>query len=125
MVWVKDASGRHQHWGGSFRTKAEAKGEERHLLLERDGGAQLKAVKLTMAEVFDQYIAEKRSKVKSSTLQRSEELLAHFVPLIGSTKAALLQPVTISRAYQELQPTCRSGRSGIAIGSSTVFSTSR
>src|SRR5688500_15960762 len=91
MIWVRDAHGRHQQWGGSFRTKAEAKAEERRLLQERDAGAELARAKLTLAQVFDQYTAEKRSKVKASTLQRSRELLNLLVPLIGSLQAARLR----------------------------------
>jgi len=99
MIWIKDVSGRHQHWGGSFKTKAEAKAEERRLLQERDAGADLVRVKLTVSQVFDQYMAEKRSKVKASTLQRSRELLNLLVPLIGSTQAARLKPADVSGAY--------------------------
>ena len=83
MIWVNDGENRRQIWGGTFRTKAEAKAEERRLLDERDAGKNLKAAKITVAELFDQYINDKRNKVKASTLQRSEELLAHLRPIIG------------------------------------------
>ena len=67
MIWIKDPDGsRHQLWGGTFRTKGEAQAEERRLLQERDKGADLKPNKLTVSQVFDQYITEKRSKVKAS-----------------------------------------------------------
>jgi integrase len=102
MIWVKEATGRRQVWGGSFRTKAEAKAEERRLLQERDAGGDLVRSKVAVAQVFDQYIAEKRSKVKASTLQRSQELLNLLRPLLGSIQAARLRPADVSRAYGEL-----------------------
>ena len=56
MVWIKDADGRHQHWGGTFRTKAEAKAQERKLIQERDTGSDLKPNTMTLAQVADQYL---------------------------------------------------------------------
>ncbi len=102
MIWVKDASGRRQVWGGSFHTKADAKAEERRLLRERDAGSDLSRVKLTIAQVFDQYLVEKRSKVKASTLQRSQELLNLLTPLIGQVLLTKLKPADISGAYNVL-----------------------
>ena len=102
MIWIRDGEGRRQVWGGSFKTKAEAKGEERRLLQERDAGADLKPVRLTLTEIFAQYVTEKRSKVKASTLQRSQELLKLLVPLIGQVQVTKLKPVDVSRAYAEL-----------------------
>ncbi len=103
MIWVRDPSGRHQVWGGSFRTKAEARAAERKLLDERESGSDLKRSKLTVAEGFHQYIDEKRNKIKASTLQRSEELLANLEPLIGSVQVTKLRPADISAAYNQLQ----------------------
>ena len=102
MIWVRDTSGRRQVWGGSFRTKAEAKAKERRLMQERDAGADLARVKLTIEQVFDQYMAEKRSKVKASTLQRSQELLNLLTPLIGQVLLTKLKPADISGAYNVL-----------------------
>ena len=59
--------------------------------------------KVTAAEVCQQYIAEKRNKVKASTLQRSEELLTHVVSILGPTQVARLRPTDISGAYRELE----------------------
>ncbi|MPZ47890.1 MAG: tyrosine-type recombinase/integrase [Dehalococcoidia bacterium] len=102
MIWVRDGSGRRQVWGGSYHTKAEAKAEERRLLTERDAGSDLKPTKLTVAEIFDRYIAEKRNKVKASTLIRTEELLSHLRPILGTIPAARLKPNEISNAYNQL-----------------------
>ena len=102
MIWVRDASGRRQVWGGSYHTKAEAKMAEHRLLQERDAGADLRRIKLTIAQAFDQYIAEKRSKVKASTLQRSRELLDNLVPLVGQVQLTNLKPADISEAYNAL-----------------------
>ena len=62
MIWVRDADGRHQLWGGAFKTKTEAKATERRLLQERDAGADLKPSTLTIMQVCEQYIAEKATK---------------------------------------------------------------
>ena len=102
MIWIRDATGRHQIWGGTFRTKAEANAAERKLIQDRDAGADLKPSKVTVAEVCQQYIAEKRNKVKASTLQRSEELLTHVVSLLGPKPVAKLRPSDISNAYNAL-----------------------
>ena len=102
MIWVRDATAAVRYWGGSFHTKAEAKAEERRLLTERDAGAELARVTLTMAQVFDQYIAEKQGKVKASALQRSRELLNNLVPLIGQVQVTKLRPAEISSAYNVL-----------------------
>ena len=68
MVWVKDPNGsRRQVWGGSFKTKAQAKTEERRLIQERDAGSDLAKSMLTLGEIFDQYLNEKRTKVKASS----------------------------------------------------------
>ena len=103
MIWIRDATGRHQIWGGTFRTKAEANAAERKLIQDRDVGADLKPSKVTVAEVCQQYIAEKRNKVKASTLQRSQELLAHVVTILGPTQVSRLRPTDISAAYKELE----------------------
>ncbi len=102
MIWVRDANGRRQVWGGTFATKGEAKAAERRLLQERDSGADLHRSTTTVREVCDQYIAEKRNKVKASTLQRSEELLAHVVSILGETQVCRLRPSDISAAYNDL-----------------------
>lgn len=102
MIWISDGKGRRQLWGGTFPTLSEAKGTERRLLLDRDAGADLKPSRLTVAELCEQYVAEKRNKVKASTLQRSEELLKLLLPLIGSIKANSLKPSQISEAYNIL-----------------------
>jgi integrase len=103
MIWVKSEDGtRRQLWGGSFRTKAEAKAEERRLLQERDAGADLAKSRLTMDDVFDQYLNEKQTKVKTSSLQRSKELLGHLRPILGSVQLVVLKPARISEAYNRL-----------------------
>ena len=105
MIWVKDAAGRRsQLWGGTFPTLTEAKAAERKLLLDREAGADLKPITLTMAQLFEQYLDEKRSRVRASTLQRSLELLSLLQPLIGSMKASSLNPAHISEAYNSLLP---------------------
>jgi hypothetical protein len=38
------------------------------LLQERDAGADLRPAKVTMIEVFDQYVTQKPSQVKASSL---------------------------------------------------------
>ena len=103
MIWIRDVNGRHQLSGGTFRTKAEAKAEERRLLQERDAGAELKRLKMTLSQLFEQYLQEKQSKVKESTLQRSRELLKLLEPLIGAVQADRLKPADVSRAYADLQ----------------------
>ena len=105
MIWVKDSAGhRSQLWGGTFPTLTEAKAAERQLLLEREAGADLRPMTLTVAQLFDQYLEEKRSRVRASTLQRSRELLNLLQPLIGSMKASSLNPAHISEAYNSLLP---------------------
>ena len=103
MIWLKCEDGRrHQLWGGTFRTKAEAKAEERRLLQERDAGSDMVKSKLTMNDVFDQYLAEKQTKVKASSSQRSKELLEHLRPLLGAVPLVALKPGRISEAYNRL-----------------------
>jgi integrase len=103
MLWLKCEDGsRRQLWGGTFRTKAAAKAEERRLLQERDAGVELVKNKLTLNDVFDQYLTEKQTKVKGSTLQRSKELIEHLRPLLGSVQLVALKPARISEAYNRL-----------------------
>ena len=102
MLWIRDGDGRRQVWGGSFKTKAEAKAEERRLLQERDARADLVKTKLTLNDVFDQYLKEKQTKVKASSLQRSRELLEHLRPILGSVQLNALKPARISEAYSRL-----------------------
>jgi hypothetical protein len=123
MIWIKDADTRRQVWGGTFRTKAEAKVEERRLLQDRDAGANFKLNKLTVAEVFQQYVAEKRNKVKASTLQRTEELLAHLTPLIGATQLQCYRPPTSAPPTANFKSASRSGRSVTVTGNYTERST--
>ena len=88
MIWLKSEDGaRRQLWAGTFRTKAEAKAEERKRPQERDAGAELAKAILTMNDVFDQYLSEKQTKVKASALQRSKELLQHLRPIFGQSSS--------------------------------------
>jgi integrase len=106
MIWVKDAGGqRRQVWGGTFRTKAEAKAAERELLQKRDSGSDLKKSKLTVVDICEQYLAEKAGKGKASSRQRSQELLAHIVRALGSKSAVNLRPADVSAAYKRLEET--------------------
>lgn len=103
MVWVKEPDGRRrQLWGGTFCTMAEAKAAERKLILDRDAGRDIRPATVPVAALFEQYVAEKRNKVKASTLQRSRELLNLLEPHIGLMKAASLQPFHVSAAYNAL-----------------------
>jgi hypothetical protein len=58
--------------------------------------------RLTVNDAFDQYLIEKKTKVKASTLQRSKELLEHLRPILGSVQLVALKPVRISEAYSRL-----------------------
>jgi integrase len=103
MIWVSDSKGRRQVWGGTFKTKAEAKAAERQLLLDRDSGRKVGNSKITVAEICQLYLSEKTNKVKASTLQRSRELLNLLMPIIGSIRAMNLSPRDVSDAYNQLQ----------------------
>jgi integrase len=104
MIWVRDRDGdRRQIWGGSFRTKAEARAAERKMLEQREAGLDLKPTSLTVADLCRQYIDEKRTRLKASSLQRSEELLSHMVSALGTLPAAKLRAADVSRVENELQ----------------------
>lgn len=83
---------------GTFRTRKEAEAAERKALEARDRGIDLSPKTVTVAELLDRFVADRRAKGRAlRTIMRYEELAKHSIsPHIGGVPLAKLSPAHLS-----------------------------
>src|SRR5579863_7648546 len=83
---------------GTFRTRKEAEAAERKALEARDRGIDLSPKTVTVAQLLDRFIADRRAKGRAlRTIMRYEELARLTIaPHIGSIPISKLAPAHLS-----------------------------
>src|SRR5580700_5603467 len=83
---------------GTFRTRKEAESAERKALEARDRGIDLSPKTVTVAELLDRFVADRRAKGRAlRTVMRYDELAKFTIaPHIGGLALAKLSPAHIS-----------------------------
>lgn len=90
---------------GAFLTKEDAERAERDALSAKDRGVELSPRKVTVCEILERFIADRRSKQRAMrTIDRYEGLVElSIVPHIGSLPLAKLTPGHVSAWLATLQ----------------------
>ncbi len=97
--------GRRRKSVGTFRTRKEAESAERKALEARDRGIDLSPKTVTVAELLDRFVVDRRAKGRAlRTLMRYEELARLTIaPHIGGVPLAKLAPAHLSAWLATLQ----------------------
>jgi integrase len=105
---------------GTYATKKEAERIERDALSAKDRGIDVDPSRLTMNELFAQFLETRETLGKSGTTiytyRRQWELYCR--ESIGSTLARKVQKVHLAQLYSDLRRT--GGRDGVALSGNTV-----
>jgi integrase len=90
---------------GAFLTKEDAERAERDALSAKDRGVELSPRKVTVAEILERFIADRRSKQRAlRTIDRYEGLVElSIVPHVGTLPLAKLTPAHVSGWLATLQ----------------------
>lgn len=101
---------------GTFTTKREAEAAERAALSARDRGTEIAAGTATVAQIFEGYLAQARSRIGTKTHERYRELTdKNVLPKLGAIQAARLRPTHLSALYAELLESGRAnGKGGLS-----------
>ncbi|WP_103108814.1 Arm DNA-binding domain-containing protein [Brevibacillus reuszeri] len=87
-----------------FKTKKEAEAAQRDLLNELGQGLNLEASKLLYRDFMKDWLRDKKTKVKSRTLETYAGLVNnHILPAIGELALADITPRHIQNLYNKLQ----------------------
>jgi integrase len=97
-------TGKRQPRTGTFRTKKEAEREAVLWVSEADSGMAIKPLKLTLADVCNQWLDLRGPDLKPRTREHyGVTLLRHVGPFIGALPIQRVQPVTIDALYANLR----------------------
>ena len=107
---------RRRKWHSFAGTKREAQIECARLISEINGGTYLEPTKTTLAQFFDQWLANVKGNVSPRTHERYEEIAKkNLIPLLGAITLTKLRPVQISAAYTKaLADGRRDGKGGVS-----------
>jgi len=91
------AGGRRRRSLGTFVTKKEAERAEREALSTRDRGIDLAPRTVTLRDVLERYLADRKQHCGAKTLERYRQIAdAYILPHLGGIPITKLRPVTIS-----------------------------
>lgn len=84
---------------GTYRTRKEAESAERHAIEARDRGIDLSPQKVTVADLLDRFVADRRAKDRAiRTVERYEGVARiSIVPHLGALPLAKLAPAHVTQ----------------------------
>lgn len=105
---------------GTFATRKEAEKAEREALTARDRGTDVAPQTVTIAELVQRYLRNRKGHCEAKTLQEYEKSAgAYILPHLGSRKLAKLRPAHVAEWQQTLAES--GGKDGRALSAKTVF----
>lgn len=101
---------------GTYATRKEAERAEREALSARDRGIELAPGTVTVAQLFDRYLSQARSRVAPKTLERYQDLTRrHLLPTLGAIAVGKLKPAHLASLYTDLAAHGRAnGKGGLS-----------
>ena len=107
---------RRRKWHSFTGTKREAQIECARLISEMSSGTYLEPAKMTLAQFFEQWLANIKANVSPRSHERYEEIAKkNLIPLLGAIPLTKLKPIQISAAYTKaLANGRRDGKGGLS-----------
>lgn len=105
---------------GTFATRKEAQRAERDALTARERGIDLAPRSVTVADIMQRYLRDRKGRCEAKTLQEYEKITeAYILPHLGTRSLARLRPAHIAEWQQAL--TEKGGKNGRALSAKTTF----
>ncbi|MHB8462841.1 MAG: tyrosine-type recombinase/integrase [Vulcanimicrobiaceae bacterium] len=105
---------------GTFDTKKEAQKAQRDALAARDRGIDLAPAKVTVADIVERYLRNRKGHLASKTLQEYEKIANRYIiPHIGAKTLAKLRPAHVAEWQQMLSES--GGSEGRNLSAKSVF----